>query len=128
MRNCFDWPKRSAEVSTLRLLRFSNLPIRRKLALVGGLTSAAAVLLATLAASGFDLIKYRRSLVRELAVAANLIGVNSSAALLFDDAEAASRVLSSNQDLHYRHAATNNQRQNRSTTTARVRPEELANR
>ena len=60
-------------MSRLRLTSFASLPIRRKLALVGGLTSAVAVMLATLAASAFDLINYRRSLVRELAVAAELV-------------------------------------------------------
>ena len=70
-----------------------HLPVRTKLLFVVVGTCAVALFLAALTFSAFDLVSYRRSLVRELSVAADLVALNSTGALLFDDEIAADRAL-----------------------------------
>jgi signal transduction histidine kinase/DNA-binding response OmpR family regulator len=75
----------------MSLLR--NLSIRRKLMLIIMATSGIALLLACAAVVAHDLLTLREQMVRDLSVRAELIGANSTAALLFDDQQAARETL-----------------------------------
>jgi len=72
---------------------FQNLSIQRKLILIIMVTSIVALLLAAVAYSTYDLVNFRRSMVRELAVLANIVGANSRAALVFNDQKSAEETL-----------------------------------
>ncbi len=79
---------------TVLSTRLRNLPIRRKLRLVSGLTTAIALTLAglgMLAADSFLSFRYLRS---DLATFAAVIGDNTSGALAFDDPKVAAETLS----------------------------------
>jgi signal transduction histidine kinase/ActR/RegA family two-component response regulator/HAMP domain-containing protein len=72
-----------------------DLPIRRKLTLVILTTCAVSLLLACLSLAVFEAVAFRRALVRDTAVLADVIGSNTRAALAFDDPQAATSTLAS---------------------------------
>jgi signal transduction histidine kinase len=73
--------------------RFRDLPVRQKLTVTNVLSSAVALLLATAAFVGYELVTFREAMVRKLSTQAEIIGYNTASALLFDDREAAARTL-----------------------------------
>ena len=74
-------------------MRLSNLSLRRKLTLVIMLTSSVALLLAFLGAASYDVLSFRRIMVRNISILATVLGENSKAPLIFGDAKAATEVL-----------------------------------
>ncbi|MEE8428195.1 MAG: EAL domain-containing protein [Gammaproteobacteria bacterium] len=72
---------------------FRDLSIRRKLILIMMLTSSASLLLASIAFLTNDTLTLRRTLTEDLVTLTDMIGANSTAALLFDDREAAAETL-----------------------------------
>jgi signal transduction histidine kinase len=72
---------------------FEDLPIKQKLTLVITLTSMAAVLLACAGFATYELVTFRRTMVNDLTTLAEVIGATSTAALIFEDAEAAAEFL-----------------------------------
>jgi signal transduction histidine kinase len=68
--------------------------IRAKLFAVVMITTAAALVVAAISMTVFELKSYRQALQRELATVANVIGLNSTAALEFSDARTAREILS----------------------------------
>jgi signal transduction histidine kinase/CheY-like chemotaxis protein len=70
-----------------------GLPIRRKLIFTGLLTSAMALLMAGVSIVGYQLFQYRSDVAAELKSVADMIAVNSSAPLIFGDAQSAARTL-----------------------------------
>jgi signal transduction histidine kinase len=86
--------------------RFFDLSIRGKLAWIGILASASALLTAGIAFVAYDFIVFRHSLVRALERHAAIIGANSTAALEFQDQKAAESTLAAlAADAHVRGAA-----------------------
>jgi signal transduction histidine kinase/ActR/RegA family two-component response regulator/HAMP domain-containing protein len=71
-----------------------DLPIRRKLTLVILLTCTAALLLACSSLAVYELFDFRRAMVRDTTVLAEVLGKNSRAALAFQDEVAATDTLS----------------------------------
>jgi signal transduction histidine kinase len=69
-------------------------PIAHKLTRMNMLVSGVALLLACSAFIGYDLITFRQGAVRNLAIQAQIIGVNSVSALLFNDPRAANDTVS----------------------------------
>ncbi len=74
--------------------QFRNLSIRGKLTTLMVLTSIIVLLLASSAFIAIDLVKIRAAMVEDLTVLAEVIGRNSSAALVFSDEAAARETLS----------------------------------
>lgn len=72
---------------------FRDLSIRRKLLAIYVLTSGVALLLASAALLTFQVVSFRRELVRTLGAQADVIGYNAVSAILFDDAAAAEKML-----------------------------------
>lgn len=72
-----------------------DLPIRQKLVLIVVLSTGGALVLASAGLIVSDLIRFRDEMERDLANLAEIIAMNSTAALSFDDAEAATETLSS---------------------------------
>ncbi|OFW12923.1 MAG: hypothetical protein A3F70_18965 [Acidobacteria bacterium RIFCSPLOWO2_12_FULL_67_14] len=72
-----------------------NLSIKRKLTLVTMITSCAALLVACALFGVYDYTMYRQTQVRRAVMMANIVGGNSTAALSFDDRDAASTILGS---------------------------------
>lgn len=70
-----------------------HLPIRRKLTITIVSICGAVLLLACAALAVFEFLDFRRTLVREATVMADIVGTNIRAALAFDDAAAAREVL-----------------------------------
>ncbi|MGD8237223.1 MAG: response regulator, partial [Armatimonadota bacterium] len=70
-----------------------DLSIKRKLTFITMLTSGVALLLACAGFMTHDAIALRQTMVEDLASLANVIGANSTAALAFDDPEAAAETL-----------------------------------
>ena len=70
-----------------------NLSIKRKVTLVTMTTSCAALVVASSLFSVYDYVTARRALVREAMTMADIVGGNSTAALSFDDKDAASEIL-----------------------------------
>ncbi|MBI4515288.1 MAG: response regulator [Deltaproteobacteria bacterium] len=70
-----------------------DLSIRRKLSLISLLTSTAALLVACAVFGVYDLIAFRRAMVEEAWTDAELIGSNSTAAVMFRDRVVAAEVL-----------------------------------
>ena len=73
--------------------KFSDLPIRRKLTWIMMATSGAALLAATISFVAYDSWQSRSALARNLEALAEVIGNNSTAALAFRDAQAATEIL-----------------------------------
>jgi signal transduction histidine kinase len=64
---------------------FRDKPLKQKLSAIILLTSSILLLLSTSAIVTNDLLSYRRNLIAEILTLADLIGINSAAALLYDD-------------------------------------------
>jgi signal transduction histidine kinase/ActR/RegA family two-component response regulator len=73
--------------------RFRDLPIGRKLSLVILLTSNAASLLACALFVAYDWVTFRRSMVNDLTTLTDVVGNNSTAALVFQDQGTASEII-----------------------------------
>ena len=76
----------------MRWLR--HLAVRRKLMLLVLLPCGLALLLAAAAFVSYDLIMYRRAMIREITVLADVLGNNSTAALSFNARDTAEEMLS----------------------------------
>lgn len=75
-------------------MRLSNLAIRHKLlALLVGLSTLALMIAFVLAAVD-KMVTYRQGLVAKISTLADVIGMNSTAAIVFDDAQTATEILS----------------------------------
>jgi signal transduction histidine kinase/CheY-like chemotaxis protein len=72
---------------------FRDVPLRRKLVVILMVTSGSALLLASLGVLGWDLVRLRREMARDLAVQAAIVAENTAAPLLFDDPVAAGETL-----------------------------------
>src|ERR1041385_4089222 len=70
-----------------------DLPIKRKVTLVILLTCAAALLLACGALAAYEVIDFRRALVRDMTALADVLAKNTRAALAFQDDRAARETL-----------------------------------
>jgi PAS domain S-box-containing protein len=86
--------REAAEPRRPLIVRFRDIPIRRKLLLLIMATTAAALLLSGLGITISDSILYRSSLQRDLNALAQIISDNSTAALAFEDPHSASETLS----------------------------------
>ncbi len=75
-------------------MRLPNQKLARNVTLINLLVSAAALSLACAAFVGYDQISFRRGMVNELSVRAQIIASNSVSALLFNDAASARSTLS----------------------------------
>jgi signal transduction histidine kinase len=73
---------------------FNNINIKYKLILIGLLTSGIAILFSSGIFVTADVIFTRRALIQDLATMAEIIGANSTAAIVFDDERAAEKALS----------------------------------
>jgi signal transduction histidine kinase len=72
---------------------FRDLPIKRKLTHIMTVTSGATLVLACVAFVTYELVMFRRTMVRDLATSAAIIGSNSTAALVFNDQRSAEETL-----------------------------------
>jgi signal transduction histidine kinase len=72
---------------------FSTLSLRAKLMVIVMITTCASLLLVAGALAVFDVVSHRRTLTEETATIAQILGDNSRAALLFDNAADATDVL-----------------------------------
>ena len=72
---------------------FRDLSIRRKLTLIITLVSPSAVLLACLAFLAYDRITFKEAMVHYLKSLSQMIGSNTKAALIFDNADDAAKTL-----------------------------------
>jgi len=77
------------------MANFSNLSIQNKFKIVILFTNAVILLLASLAFVINEWFSFRSHLVKDLFFLANLVGINSTPGLLFDDAETITRDLAS---------------------------------
>jgi signal transduction histidine kinase/ActR/RegA family two-component response regulator len=82
-----------------------NLPLKRKLTLVIVLTCSAVLLLACGVLAAYQLFDFRRTLVGDSVVLADVIGKNTCAALAFQDENSAQQTLQTLQSEHYVSAA-----------------------
>lgn len=73
--------------------RFRDLPIGQKLTWVSVLTSALTLLLACAAFVAYERVTFRESALHKLATQAQIVGYNTSSAVMFDDAQAAATTL-----------------------------------
>ena len=73
--------------------RFSKISIKGKLLLLALLTSGIAILSASTIFITAEMMFTRRALVQELSTTAEIIGANSTAAIVFDDGPAAAEIL-----------------------------------
>jgi PAS domain S-box-containing protein len=79
----------------MKLRVFRDIPLRRKLTLVIMLTSTVALLTSTLAVVGYEIVRLRRTMTRDVSAEAAMIADNSTAALSFGDAKGAQGILAS---------------------------------
>ncbi|MDD5712095.1 MAG: CHASE sensor domain-containing protein, partial [Smithellaceae bacterium] len=77
----------------LKMLKFGNLSIRSKLIWMAMLVSGLVLILAAVSFTAYEVISFRGAIVRELSVHADVIGINSGSAILFNDPEAAKKTL-----------------------------------
>ena len=73
--------------------RFRNLPITRKLTLIIMATSATALLLTGVGLMVYDVLTFQRAIAANLSALAAVVGSNTAATVVFDDAEAAREAL-----------------------------------
>lgn len=71
-----------------------NIPIRRKLTLVVLVSSTAALLVASAALFAFQVYTFRQNFMRDLVALGEIISANSTAAITFQDTDAAREILS----------------------------------
>ncbi len=74
---------------------FADIPISRKLMLITLSTSVAAVFIASIAFATSEAFNYRESTVSDIATLGDVIGITSTAAIIFEDEQLADQVLSS---------------------------------
>ncbi len=67
--------------------------LKRKLMVIVMLTTTAALVMTTFAFLGYEFVRYRSALVRNLSSLAEIVGANSTAALAFNDPRAANETL-----------------------------------
>jgi hypothetical protein len=72
---------------------YHQLSLSKKLTSIGVVTATVALMLASAVLMAFDLTSARVRLVRDIKVLADVIGSNSTAALTFGDAIAASEII-----------------------------------
>src|SRR2546427_2065057 len=72
---------------------FRDLSIRQKLTVMSVFASGAALLLACAAFLTYELFSYRAGIINALSIRANVIGINSASAMLFNDEAAAVETL-----------------------------------
>src|SRR5258706_10439183 len=72
-----------------------NVPIKRKLTIIIMATSCLALILACAAFVTYEQMTFRRTMVRDLSITAQIIGDNSAAALSFNDINSAELTLHS---------------------------------
>ncbi len=72
---------------------WQDISIRRKVTRIVMLVSSVALLLACTVFAVYDMVSFRRAMVRDLSTAARIIGSNSTAALTFNDPNTAREVL-----------------------------------
>jgi signal transduction histidine kinase len=75
------------------MARLRDYPISTKLTWINVVVSSTALLLAGFAYVGYDLISFRRGIVQNLSIEAQIIGSNCVSALLFDDRSSAETTL-----------------------------------
>src|SRR5271163_2525335 len=75
------------------MLTFRDIPIKQKLMVIIMATTTAALLLAGIGIVGADSFLFRRDLERDLSVLARMAADNSTAALAFNDPQAAAETL-----------------------------------
>lgn len=78
----------------LQKLKFIDFSIRRKLALITLLATFLGLFITVSAFIAYEKITFRQNVFRALSVNAEIIGANSTAALVFDDPKAAGEILS----------------------------------
>jgi signal transduction histidine kinase len=78
----------------LSLPFLQRIPIKRKLTLIIMLTSAIGLLLASALFIAYEWVAFRRTLTQEQTTLGRIVGANTAAALLFNDAKQAEQVLS----------------------------------
>jgi signal transduction histidine kinase/CheY-like chemotaxis protein len=76
------------------VVSYRRLSIQRKLQVTALVAVAVALILSSAAFVSYDLVVFRRSLVRDLETLAQIVGSNSTAALSFGDQNAAEEILS----------------------------------
>ncbi|MGA1870697.1 MAG: ATP-binding protein [bacterium] len=76
------------------MLSFRNISIKQKLIIIIILTSCVTLLVASIAFVAKDIITFRQSMVYDILSLAQVIGMNSSGALVFNDPETAEKNLS----------------------------------
>lgn len=67
------------------MVRLKYLSIKKKLIRLSMLVSAAVLLLASMAFISYEVLTFRDTMVRELTIYADIIGINSASALIFND-------------------------------------------
>ena len=72
-----------------------DIPIKSKLTIISMLTASVAILLTCGAIVGFQMVNFRKSILKEVLTTASMIGENSAAALTFDDPASAKQTLKS---------------------------------
>src|SRR5712691_7263083 len=72
-----------------------NVSIKRKLTLITMITSSVTLLLAGAAYVTYDLVTFRQAMTRDLLILAEIVGTNSTGALVFDDLQAGAATLAS---------------------------------
>ena len=75
------------------MLRLNDISIKRKLTLIIMVSSATALLLTGFGLMIYDVVTFQRTMAANLSSLAAVVGSNTAAALVFDDAEAAREVL-----------------------------------
>ncbi len=68
-----------------RMVSFRHLSIKHKLTLLSVLASGSALILACAAFVAYDGVVFRDTLVQNIATQAKIVGINSAAALLFNE-------------------------------------------
>ncbi len=89
-----ELPDPRAVIHVMKRTPFRDLPIKHKLMFISLQASSVALALACIGFVTYELITYRRAALDRLETVARVIAANSSAAILFDDAEAAIETLS----------------------------------
>src|ERR1043166_2260110 len=75
------------------MIRFSQIPLPRKLVLITTVATVTSLVLACVAFVAYDLLTFRQSVIERATTLAQVIGDNSTAALSFGDLQAAEETL-----------------------------------
>ena len=76
------------------MTRFSDLSIKHKLSVSNIITSSIALLLASAAFMTLYVFSYKNAMIEDLTSKAGIVGINSTAAILFNDSPSAEETLS----------------------------------